>query len=94
DNDTTEQKRYLEIVPEHDDDVIIKAIPLSSKSPTIDKDLIKKLEDSDGEHHLLGRIVGFKGLHEITTAQLVLLVYKVNAVINKVNAAKIKSYNC
>nr|GEX81765.1 hypothetical protein [Tanacetum cinerariifolium] len=43
---------------------------------------------------LLGRgrvplhVVGFKGLHRITTAQLVLLVYKVAAVFNKVNAAK------
>nr|GEU95356.1 hypothetical protein [Tanacetum cinerariifolium] len=33
-------------------------------------------------------VVGFKGLHEVTTAQLVLLVYKVNVVFNKVNAAK------
>ncbi|GJT31048.1 hypothetical protein Tco_0911323 [Tanacetum coccineum] len=33
-------------------------------------------------------IVGFKGLHGVTTAQLVLLVYKVTAVFNKVNAAK------
>nr|GEY89968.1 hypothetical protein [Tanacetum cinerariifolium] len=38
--------------------------------------------------------VGFKGLHRVTTAQLVLLVYKVTAAFNKVNAAKIKSYNC
>nr|GEX18297.1 hypothetical protein [Tanacetum cinerariifolium] len=34
------------------------------------------------------RIVGFKGLHGVTTAQLVLLVYKVAVVFNKVNAAK------
>nr|GEV12101.1 hypothetical protein [Tanacetum cinerariifolium] len=32
--------------------------------------------------------VGFKGLHGVTTAQLVLLVYKVIVVFNKVNAAK------
>nr|GEV04866.1 ribonuclease H-like domain-containing protein [Tanacetum cinerariifolium] len=32
--------------------------------------------------------VGFKGLLEVTIAQLVLLVYKVTAVFNKVNAAK------
>nr|GEY42160.1 hypothetical protein [Tanacetum cinerariifolium] len=32
--------------------------------------------------------VGFKGLHGITTAQLVLLVYKVVAVFNKVNTTK------
>nr|GEW51326.1 lon protease 2, peroxisomal [Tanacetum cinerariifolium] len=32
--------------------------------------------------------VGFKGLHGISTAQLVLLVYKVTVVFNKVNAAK------
>nr|GEZ56476.1 hypothetical protein [Tanacetum cinerariifolium] len=42
-----------------------------------------KLFDSCG-----GRIVGFKGLQEVTTAQLVLLVYKVAAVFNKVNVAK------
>nr|GEW28406.1 hypothetical protein [Tanacetum cinerariifolium] len=35
-----------------------------------------------------GMIVGFKGLHGVTTAQLVLLVYKVTVVFNKVNAAK------
>nr|GEV27111.1 hypothetical protein [Tanacetum cinerariifolium] len=34
-DDSTELKRCLEIVPEDDDDVIIKATPLSSKSPTI-----------------------------------------------------------
>nr|GEX02375.1 hypothetical protein [Tanacetum cinerariifolium] len=34
------------------------------------------------------KIVGFKGLHGVNTAQLVLLVYKVDVVINKVNAAK------
>nr|GEV87150.1 reverse transcriptase domain-containing protein [Tanacetum cinerariifolium] len=33
-------------------------------------------------------IVGFKRLHGVTTSQLVLLVYKVTAVFNKVNAAK------
>nr|GEY02987.1 hypothetical protein [Tanacetum cinerariifolium] len=35
-NESAELKRYLEIVPEDDDDVKIKAIPLSSKSPTVD----------------------------------------------------------
>nr|GEV22565.1 hypothetical protein [Tanacetum cinerariifolium] len=34
DDDTTELKRFLEIVPE-DDDVALEATPLSSKSPTI-----------------------------------------------------------
>nr|GFA14763.1 hypothetical protein [Tanacetum cinerariifolium] len=34
-NDTTEMKRCLEIFPEDDDDVAIKATTLSSKSPTI-----------------------------------------------------------
>nr|GEY51900.1 hypothetical protein [Tanacetum cinerariifolium] len=34
-DDTTELKRCLEIVPKDDDDVTIKATPLSSKSPTI-----------------------------------------------------------
>nr|GEV53557.1 hypothetical protein [Tanacetum cinerariifolium] len=34
-DDTAELKRCLEIVPEDDDDVIIEATPLSSKSPTI-----------------------------------------------------------
>nr|GEW78336.1 xylulose kinase-1 [Tanacetum cinerariifolium] len=62
--------------------------------PDKDKDFIKKLKDSDGEHQVQGRIVGFKGLYGVTTTQLVLLVYKVTVVFNKVNAAKIKSYNC
>nr|GEW93659.1 hypothetical protein [Tanacetum cinerariifolium]GEW98893.1 hypothetical protein [Tanacetum cinerariifolium] len=35
DDDIIELKRYLEIVPEDDDDVAIKATPLSSKSHTI-----------------------------------------------------------
>nr|GEV29366.1 hypothetical protein [Tanacetum cinerariifolium] len=35
DDDTTELKRCLEIVPEDEDDVAIKATPISSKSPTI-----------------------------------------------------------
>nr|GEW90013.1 hypothetical protein [Tanacetum cinerariifolium] len=35
DDDTTELKRCLELVLEDDDDVTIKATPLSSKSPTI-----------------------------------------------------------
>nr|GEV76290.1 hypothetical protein [Tanacetum cinerariifolium] len=35
DDDTTELKRCMEIVPEDDDEVTIKATPLSSKSPTI-----------------------------------------------------------
>nr|GFA92291.1 hypothetical protein [Tanacetum cinerariifolium] len=34
-DDTAELKRCLEIAPEDDDDVTIKATPLSSKSPTI-----------------------------------------------------------
>nr|GEW61404.1 hypothetical protein [Tanacetum cinerariifolium] len=34
-DDTTELKRCMEIVPEDDDEVTIKATPLSSKSPTI-----------------------------------------------------------
>nr|GFB02580.1 hypothetical protein [Tanacetum cinerariifolium] len=33
-------------------------------------------------------VVRFKGLHGVTAAQLVLLVYKVTAVFNKVNAVK------
>nr|GEX08298.1 hypothetical protein [Tanacetum cinerariifolium] len=36
------------------------------------------------------RLGGFKGLHGITSAQLVLLVCKVTAVFNKVNAAKLR----
>nr|GEW98919.1 ribonuclease H-like domain-containing protein [Tanacetum cinerariifolium] len=32
--------------------------------------------------------IGFKGLHGVTTAQLVLVVYEVTAIFNKVNAAK------
>nr|GEX15007.1 hypothetical protein [Tanacetum cinerariifolium] len=35
DDDTTELKRCLEIVPKDDDDVEIEATPISSKSPTI-----------------------------------------------------------
>nr|GEY78723.1 hypothetical protein [Tanacetum cinerariifolium] len=35
DDDTTELKRCLEIVPDDDDDVAIEATPISSKSPTI-----------------------------------------------------------
>nr|GEU40371.1 hypothetical protein [Tanacetum cinerariifolium] len=35
DDNTAELKRYLEIVPEDDDDVAIEATPLSSKSSTI-----------------------------------------------------------
>nr|GEY08900.1 hypothetical protein [Tanacetum cinerariifolium] len=57
-------------------------------APNEDKDLIKKLEDLDDEHQVLGRIFMFKGLHGVTTAQLVMLVYKVTSVFNKVNAAK------
>nr|GEW87539.1 hypothetical protein [Tanacetum cinerariifolium] len=34
-NDSSELKRFLEIVPKDDDDVTIEATPLSSKSPTI-----------------------------------------------------------
>nr|GEY01796.1 hypothetical protein [Tanacetum cinerariifolium] len=34
-DDTTELKRCLEIVPKDDDDITIEATPLSSKSPTI-----------------------------------------------------------
>nr|GEY29356.1 hypothetical protein [Tanacetum cinerariifolium] len=34
-NESTKLKRCLEKIPEHDDDVTIKATPLSSKSPTI-----------------------------------------------------------
>nr|GEZ81945.1 hypothetical protein [Tanacetum cinerariifolium] len=34
-DDTSELKRCTEIVPKYDDDVTIKATPLSSKSPTI-----------------------------------------------------------
>nr|GEU45981.1 putative ribonuclease H-like domain-containing protein [Tanacetum cinerariifolium] len=52
------------------------------------KDLIKKLEDSRDEHQVYGRIVGLKGLYGVSIAQLVLLVYKVAAIFNKVNAAK------
>nr|GEZ46287.1 hypothetical protein [Tanacetum cinerariifolium] len=33
------------------------------------KILIKKLEDSEGEHQVYGRIIGIKGLHRVTTAQ-------------------------
>nr|GEU89874.1 hypothetical protein [Tanacetum cinerariifolium] len=76
-DDTTKLKRCLEIVPEYDDDVTIEATPLSSKSPTIVDYKI------------------YKEWKKINAAyvQLVLLVYKVVAVFNKVNASKFKSYN-
>nr|GEU55822.1 hypothetical protein [Tanacetum cinerariifolium] len=46
-DDTVELKRCLEIVPEDDDDVIIKATPLSSKSPTkVDYKIYKERKKS------------------------------------------------
>nr|GEU61177.1 hypothetical protein [Tanacetum cinerariifolium] len=50
DDDTAELKRCLEIVPE-DDDVAIKATPLSSKSPTIER--FKKTKLLDDMNNLL-----------------------------------------
>nr|GEX34575.1 Gag-Pol polyprotein [Tanacetum cinerariifolium] len=104
------------IVFEDDDDVAIKATPISSKSPTIvDYKIYKEGKKSyfgiiraDGnsqkyqtfetmfknfnrEDLKVLRSVDkerFKGLYEVTTAQLVLLVYKVVVVFNKVNAVK------
>nr|GEV56329.1 hypothetical protein [Tanacetum cinerariifolium] len=106
-NSNKKLKRCLEIVPEDDDDdVTIEATSLSSKSPTIVDykiykegkkiyfKIIRKLIDSEGKHQVYWRIVGFKRLHEVTAAQLVLLVYKITTVFNKVNAAMFKSYNC
>nr|GEV16737.1 ribonuclease H-like domain-containing protein [Tanacetum cinerariifolium] len=47
DNESVELKRCLEIIPEDDDDVTIKATPLSSKSPTIvDYKICKKRRKS------------------------------------------------
>nr|GEV83395.1 retrotransposon protein, putative, Ty1-copia subclass [Tanacetum cinerariifolium] len=40
DDDTAELKRYVEIILEEDDDVAIEATPLSSKSSTIDHEII------------------------------------------------------
>nr|GEV78562.1 hypothetical protein [Tanacetum cinerariifolium] len=37
--------------------------------------------------------VGIKGLHEVTIPQLVLLVYKVTTIFNKVNAARVTTAN-
>nr|GEV96205.1 hypothetical protein [Tanacetum cinerariifolium]GEV96866.1 hypothetical protein [Tanacetum cinerariifolium] len=116
DDDTAKLKRSLEIVPKDDDDVAIKATPLSYKSPTIvdykiyreGKKRYFKIIRADGNSQkyltfrtmfknfnredleVLRSIVKerFKGLQEVTTAQLVLLVYKVAAVFNKVNATK------
>nr|GEX77750.1 hypothetical protein [Tanacetum cinerariifolium] len=42
DDDTVEHKRCMEIVPEDDDEVTIKATPISSKSPTIVNYMIYK----------------------------------------------------
>nr|GEX38070.1 hypothetical protein [Tanacetum cinerariifolium] len=131
DDDIAELKRCLKIIHEddEDDDVSIKATPLSSKSPTIvdykiyregEKSYFKIIKaDRNSQNYLTvgtmfknfnredlevlrsivkerfkktnpGKIVGFKGLHGVTTAQLVLLVYKVVVVFNKVNAAKLR----
>nr|GEU48108.1 ribonuclease H-like domain-containing protein [Tanacetum cinerariifolium] len=43
------------------------------ENESIDKDLIKKLKDSRDKHQVYRRIIGFKGLHGVTTAQLGLL---------------------
>nr|GEW37922.1 reverse transcriptase domain-containing protein [Tanacetum cinerariifolium] len=41
-NESAELKRCMEIIPEDDNDVIIKATPLSSKPPTIDYNIYKE----------------------------------------------------
>nr|GEU99579.1 ribonuclease H-like domain-containing protein [Tanacetum cinerariifolium] len=61
-DDTTELKRCLEIVPEDDDDVTIKATPLSSKSPTIvDYKIYKEGKKSDLDEFWIGLEVEYKG---------------------------------
>nr|GEW42361.1 retrovirus-related Pol polyprotein from transposon TNT 1-94 [Tanacetum cinerariifolium] len=92
DDDTTDLKRCLEIVPEDDDDVAIKATPLSSKSPTISVLCYNK------DYGVLSpKMYPFTNsiLHQLWSDvrlqvdyELVLLVYKVTVVFNKVNAAK------
>nr|GEV02380.1 hypothetical protein [Tanacetum cinerariifolium] len=104
DNDTAELKSCLEIVPEDDDDVEIKATPLFSKSPTIvDYKIYKEEKKSyfkiiraygNSQNYLTFRIM-FKNFNreelevlKYCQGKLVLLVYKVGAVFNKGNAAK------
>ncbi|GKD70312.1 hypothetical protein Tco_1324402 [Tanacetum coccineum] len=60
-----------------------------------------KLEDSEDEHQVYGRIVGIKSLLMllgVNTAKLMLLVEKVNAAGMEVTTAKrlqlLKDYNC
>nr|GEW38599.1 zinc finger, CCHC-type [Tanacetum cinerariifolium] len=101
-DDTGELKRCLEIVPE-DDDVAIEATPLSSKSPTINfnredlevlrsivKERFKKTKPVDDMENLLFQTLKTMFEPHVNAAyvQLVLLVYKVAAVFNKVNASK------
>ncbi|GJR62561.1 hypothetical protein Tco_1504723 [Tanacetum coccineum] len=90
DDDTAELKRCLEIVPEDDDDVAIEATPLSSKSPTIvDYKIYKEGKKSYFKDHR----AGWKShniLSILLETNLVLLVYKVTVVFNKVNAAKLR----
>nr|GEV75730.1 hypothetical protein [Tanacetum cinerariifolium] len=73
-DDYAELRKCLEVVPDDEDDCLME---LS----------IKKLEDSKDEHQVYRRIVGIKSLHDVTTAQLLLLMYKVTTVFNKVYAA-------
>nr|GEV45768.1 hypothetical protein [Tanacetum cinerariifolium] len=120
DDDTTKLKRCLEIVPEDDDDVAIKATLISSKSSTINfnredlevlrsivKERFKKTKPVDDIENLLFQTLKtmfephveyiiWKDQQRIyhinyvnaAYVQLVLLVYKVVAIFNKVIAAK------
>nr|GEX20603.1 hypothetical protein [Tanacetum cinerariifolium] len=62
------------------------AMPVARISYEVDDEsVLSKEQDTENRNYI---VVGFKGLHGITTTKLVLLVYKVAAVFNKVNAAK------
>nr|GEW00301.1 hypothetical protein [Tanacetum cinerariifolium] len=74
-NESAELKRCLEINPDDNDDVKIKAIPLSSKSSTF---VDYKIYNEGGKafsksSEQMGRIVGIKRLHDdlrVTAAQV------------------------
>nr|GEX94924.1 hypothetical protein [Tanacetum cinerariifolium] len=58
----------------------------SKSSEQMTKLLIKKLDNSEGEHQVWGRIVGIKRLHDdprVNTAQVYVSVVKLNLVLFK-----------
>nr|GEX47242.1 hypothetical protein [Tanacetum cinerariifolium] len=78
-DDTGELKKCLEIVPDDGDEVLIKATPIPSRSPTIidykihkeGKNYFKiiRADNSEDEYQVQGRIVGIKGLQGVTAIQ-------------------------